>query len=122
MGAARIVFAAFAAAIFISSARHGAARAQNIMLDHGPDRDKSILDGARKEGQVVFYSAMIVNQALRPLADAFMKKYPFVKMTFWRGDTEEIIDKLSAEERAHNRRGRRRWRAPASASWRSARP
>jgi ABC-type Fe3+ transport system substrate-binding protein len=102
VGAARIVFAAFAAALLSAAPGSGTARAQNIMLDHGPDRDKSILDGARKEGQVVFYSAMIVNQALRPLADAFMKKYPFVKMTFWRGDTEEIIDKLAAEERAHN--------------------
>jgi ABC-type Fe3+ transport system substrate-binding protein len=102
VGAARVVFAAFAAALLSAALGTGAARAQNIMLDHGPDRDKSILDGARKEGQVVFYSAMIVNQALRPLADAFMKKYPFVKMTFWRGDTEEIIDKLAAEERAHN--------------------
>ena len=31
-----------------------------------------------------------------------MKKYPFVKMTFWRGDTEEIIAKISAEMRAKN--------------------
>ena len=31
-----------------------------------------------------------------------MKKYPFIKMTFWRGDTEEIIAKLSAEMRAKN--------------------
>jgi iron(III) transport system substrate-binding protein len=78
------------------------ATAQDILLSHAPDREQTILDGARKEGQVVLYSAMIVNQALRPLTDAFMKKYPFVKMTFWRGDTEEIVDKLSAEERANN--------------------
>jgi ABC-type Fe3+ transport system substrate-binding protein len=45
---------------------------------------------------------MIVNQATRPLAHAFMKKYPFIKMTFWRGDTEDIIAKLSAEARAKN--------------------
>lgn len=76
--------------------------AQAILLSHAPDRDQQILAGARKEGQVVLYSAMIVNQALRPLADAFMKKYPFVKLTFWRGDTEEIVDKLGAEERAEN--------------------
>src|SRR4029077_18530243 len=67
-----------------------------------PNREQIILDGARKEGQVVLYSAAIVNQALRPLAEAFMKTYPFVKMTFWRGDTEEIIAKLSAEARANN--------------------
>jgi len=36
------------------------------------------------------------------MADAFMKKYPFIKLTFWRGDTEEIIAKLSAEVRAKN--------------------
>ena len=96
------MFAAFVVAIVFAVPGIGTARAQNILLSHAPDRDKAIIDGARKEGQVVFYSAMIVNQALRPLADAFMKKYPFIKMTFWRGDTEEIIDKLGAEERAHN--------------------
>ena len=79
-----------------------AASAENILLSHAPDRQQMILEGAEKEGQVVLYSAAIVNQALRPLTDAFMKKYPSVKMTYWRGDTEEIIDKLSAEERANN--------------------
>jgi iron(III) transport system substrate-binding protein len=80
----------------------GATRAQDILLSRTGDREQRILEGARKEGQVVLYSAAIVNQALRPLSDAFMKKYPFVKMTFWRGDTEEIVAKLSAEERANN--------------------
>jgi ABC-type Fe3+ transport system substrate-binding protein len=76
--------------------------ASDILTYSGSDRDQKLLEGARKEGQVVFYSAMIVNQALRPLADGFMKKYPGVKMTFWRGDTEEIIAKLTAEVRAGN--------------------
>jgi iron(III) transport system substrate-binding protein len=31
-----------------------------------------------------------------------MKKYPFVKVTYWRGDTESIIAKLTAEQRANN--------------------
>jgi ABC-type Fe3+ transport system substrate-binding protein len=78
------------------------AGAQNFLVSRAPDREQVILDGARKEGQVVLYSAAIVNQALRPLAEAFMKTYPFVKMTFWRGDTEEIVAKLSAEARAKN--------------------
>jgi iron(III) transport system substrate-binding protein len=76
--------------------------AQEILVSRAPDREQVILDGARKEGQVVLYSAAIVNQALRPLAEAFMKTYPFMKMTFWRGDTEEILAKLSAEARAKN--------------------
>jgi iron(III) transport system substrate-binding protein len=78
------------------------ADAQEFLLSRAPDRAQTILEGARKEGQVVLYSAAIVNQALRPLAEAFMRTYPFVKMTFWRGDTEEIIAKLSAEARAKN--------------------
>lgn len=78
------------------------ASAQDILLHRAADRDQLILDGARKEGQVVIYSAMIVNQAMRPLSQAFMKKYPFIRMTFWRGATEEIITKLSAETRANN--------------------
>src|SRR5262245_12610671 len=76
--------------------------AQDILTSRAPNREQLILDGARKEGKVVLYSAAIVNQAQRPLAQAFMKKYPFVKMSFWRGDTEEIIAKVSAEMRANN--------------------
>ncbi len=78
------------------------ASAQEILTSKAPDREQQLLEGARKEGQVVLYSAAIVNQALRPIADAFMKKYPFVKVTYWRADTEEIIAKLSAEVRARN--------------------
>src|SRR5262249_33718317 len=59
-------------------------------------------DGAKKEGQVVLYSALIVNQMLRPLAAGFMKKYPFIKMTYYRADSEELLVKLSAEMRSNN--------------------
>jgi ABC-type Fe3+ transport system substrate-binding protein len=89
-------------AIAFASAGTSTAGAQEILLSRAPNREQMILDGARREGQVVLYSAAIVNQALRPLAEAFMKTYPFVKMTFWRGDSEEIIAKLSAEARASN--------------------
>ncbi len=78
------------------------ALSQEILTSRDANREQLLLEGARKEGQVVLYSAAIVNQALRPMADAFMKKYPFIKLTFWRGDTEEIVAKLSAEVRAKN--------------------
>ncbi len=68
----------------------------------GPDREQVLIDGARKEGQVVLYSGMIVNQALRPITDGFMRKYPFVKMSYWRADSEELLQKISAEVRAGN--------------------
>ncbi len=76
--------------------------AESILLYQGPDREKRLLEGARKEGQVVIYSAMIVNQALRPLIDSFNKKYPGVRASYWRGDSEDIAAKLAAEARAKN--------------------
>ena len=87
------------AALALASPR---AHAQEILTSKAPDREQQLIEGAKKEGQVVLYSAAIVNQALRPMAEAFMKKYPFVKVTYWRADTEEIISKLSAEVRAKN--------------------
>ena len=94
--------ALFFLAAAIGAARETPASAQEIARYRGSDRQEKIIEGAKLEGSVVFYSAMIVNQALRPLADAFMKKHPFVKMTYWRSDTEEIIAKVSAEVRANN--------------------
>ena len=56
-----------AAAILLSAlAFVGAATtadAQDILTSRAANRQQMILDGARKEGQVVIYSAMIVNQA-----------------------------------------------------------
>ena len=76
--------------------------ADDILTYSGPDREQRLIEGAKAEGQVVFYATIIVNQALRPLAEAFNKKYPQVKMTFWRGDSEEILAKSIAETRASN--------------------
>lgn len=67
----------------------------------GPDRQKMLEDGARKEGQVTIYSGMIVNQALRPMTEAFHKKYPFIDVQYWRGATPQIVQKALAESRAH---------------------
>lgn len=73
-----------------------------ILNYRGIDRTSVLIEGAKKEGEVVFYSAMIVNQALRPVADGFMKKYPFIKSSYWRADTADTMAKVSAEQRAGN--------------------
>jgi len=75
---------------------------EEVLKYTGADRDRKLVDGAKKEGQVVIYSAMIVNQALRPLAEGFMKKYPFLKATTWRADSEYLAIKIAAEVRANN--------------------
>jgi iron(III) transport system substrate-binding protein len=66
----------------------------------GPDREQILIEGARKEGKVVIYSAMIEDQALRPITQAFKQKYPFIEPEFWRADTRDLINKALAEARA----------------------
>ncbi len=78
------------------------AAGEDILTYKGPDRDQRVLEGARKEGQVVIYTGLVVNVALRPMVDAFQAKYPGVKMNFWRGESEAIAAKISAEQRANN--------------------
>jgi len=83
----------------------GCALAQSpddILLYSGPDRAQRLIEGAKKEGQVVIYAALIQNQAMRPIAEGFGKKYPFVKLTTWRADSEDIVQKAAAEVRANN--------------------
>jgi iron(III) transport system substrate-binding protein len=83
---------------FASSAP--AAPRLNIATYKGVDRVQRLLIGARREGKVVIYSGMIENQALRPLVDAFRKKYPFLAVEYWRGDSRALVQKSMAEKRA----------------------
>lgn len=73
---------------------------EEIGMLSGPDRQKILEDGARKEGKVTLYSGMIVDQALRPITESFMKKYPYIKAEFWRADSNKIVQKILAEARA----------------------
>ncbi|HWG07039.1 MAG TPA: extracellular solute-binding protein [Beijerinckiaceae bacterium] len=95
-----------AAAMFVSFAlAAGSALAltnDEIFNYQGADRDKMLEEGARKEGSVVLYSSMIVNQVQRPIAEAFHAKYPFIDIKYWRGTAEDIVAKVQAETQAHN--------------------
>ena len=86
----------------VSAAKGWGEATEEILKYTGADREQRLVEGAKKEGQVVIYSAMIVNQALRPLTEGFMKKYPFVKATYWRADSEYLATKIAAEVRANN--------------------
>jgi iron(III) transport system substrate-binding protein len=88
--------------VLIGSTGSAQSAEDGILTYMGADRTQKLSEGAKREGQVTLYSGMIVNQALRPVVAAFQKKYPFVRMTYWRGDSENIESKLSAEMRANN--------------------
>ena len=48
--------------------------------------DQLLVDAARKEGKVVWYTTLIVNQVVLPLKSAFEKKYPGVTLDYARND------------------------------------
>ncbi len=62
--------------------------------------EASLYAEAKKEGQVVWYTTLIVNQAVRPLVDAFQKKYPGVEVKYNRADSMPTALKLIQEARA----------------------
>ncbi len=55
-----------------------------------------LIDGAKKEGQVVFYASMEAPSAQRIVA-AFEKKYPFIKVDPTRIGSERMATRLAAE-------------------------
>jgi ABC-type Fe3+ transport system substrate-binding protein len=54
---------------------------------------------AKTEREVVYYTELIVDQIVRPLAGAFERKYG-IKVTFWRGDSQAAALKLALEHKA----------------------
>lgn len=74
----------------------------DILNYEGDDREQMLYEGAKEEGELVIYSAMIVDQALDPLAKGFMAKYPEIEVTYWRGDSEGVAQRVLAESRAGN--------------------
>jgi ABC-type Fe3+ transport system substrate-binding protein len=62
--------------------------------------DAALVEAAKKEGRVVWYTTLIVNQAIRPLQAAFEKKYPGVKLQYSRADDAATALKVLSEARA----------------------
>ncbi|MGE5539005.1 MAG: ABC transporter substrate-binding protein [Gemmatimonas sp.] len=93
-------FMGAAAAVVLWTSQAFALTQEEIANYSGADRQKVLEQGARQEGRVAIYSGMIVDQALRPMAEAFEKKYPFLKVDYWRGASPQIIQKALAEARA----------------------
>jgi iron(III) transport system substrate-binding protein len=62
--------------------------------------DAALIEAAKKEGQVVWYTTLIVNQIIRPLKAAFEKKYPGITLQYTRADDLVTSAKILAEGKA----------------------
>src|SRR5262249_6988192 len=61
--------------------------------------DPQLIAKAKQEGQLVYYTDLIVDQIVRPLISAFEAKYG-IKVTFTRGDSQVNSIKLLNEYKA----------------------
>jgi iron(III) transport system substrate-binding protein len=69
--------------------------AAELALYQGADREKILLEGAKKDGQVTFYTSN--TWVAGPVSQAFEKKYPFIKANVWRSDSKALLKRLTEE-------------------------
>jgi len=68
-----------------------------VALYQGADREKILIEGAKKEGAFTLYGS---HSWYRTMAKAFENKYPFIKVTEYRTDGRTLIKRALEEIRA----------------------
>lgn len=95
--------AALSFAVLILGATPGSAVAQSVndvARLTGADRQAKLEAGAKKEGEFLLYTAQLVEDGVRPMQEAFAKKYPFVKFNFYRAASPGLVQRILSETRA----------------------
>jgi ABC-type Fe3+ transport system substrate-binding protein len=69
----------------------------------GPDRQKILEEGARREGEVAWIGSFNEDNA-KPILDRFAQIYPFIKVNRVRMDSTKALQRLLAEFRAKSAR------------------
>ena len=83
-------------AVSLRSALAGAIACLTVNVGAANGADQALIDAAKKEGSVTWYTTLIVNQMARPAVDAFEKKYG-IKVDYIRADTNDILLRLQNE-------------------------
>jgi len=71
--------------------------APQIALYQGADREKILVEGAKREGQFTLYTS---HTWFKTFVKEFEKKYPFIRATEWRNDSKNVIRKVIEEVKA----------------------
>jgi iron(III) transport system substrate-binding protein len=71
---------------------------KGLYLYQGADRGRKVMEGAKKERQVVVYTSLNTKDSY-PIAQAFEKKYG-VKLEIWRSSSEKVLQRAITEFRA----------------------
>src|SRR5437763_5791162 len=101
----RVMMLALASAVGLSTmllsiqmALAQGSRVAAIATYQGPDREQRLIEGARREGMVTFYSNAPTDDNTA-LVGAFEKKYG-IKVSLYRASSEEIRQRVLNEARA----------------------
>src|SRR5215204_139645 len=65
----------------------------------GADRHQILLDGAKGEGKVVWYTSL--SGVYRELVDAFKRKYPDIAVDVYRGGSNDLTPRIINEAQAN---------------------
>jgi len=65
----------------------------------GADREQVLAVGAKAEGKVVWYTSL-AGGSYKELAASFEKKYPGVKVEAYRGSSQDLLARITAEAQA----------------------
>jgi iron(III) transport system substrate-binding protein len=68
--------------------------AAQLALYQGADREKILIEGAKKEGQLTFYNS---HTWFRTFVKDFEQKYPFIKVSEWRSDSKNLLSRATSE-------------------------
>ena len=93
------LLAAVASAVFVGPAAAQAPRSDTstVYLYQGADRDQRLLEAAKKEGALTFYTSMQTPES-GPLSQAFEKKYG-IKVQLWRATSDQVVQRAITEAR-----------------------
>jgi iron(III) transport system substrate-binding protein len=82
----------------LQAAQSKALSPAELALYKGKDRETVLLEGAKKEGQLTFYTSN--TWVAGPVSQEFEKKYPFIKANVWRSDSKSLLKRLTEEHTA----------------------
>lgn len=94
----RLIVVLAALCIAPGHAQQKPARNSEIYIYQGSDRAERLVSGAKREGSLVLYSTMTLEDA-GPLLAAFEKKYG-IKVNMWRAVNQKLVQRALAEARA----------------------
>jgi iron(III) transport system substrate-binding protein len=96
----RVLCAAAAAASFLAGpcALAQSSRVAEVAAYQGADRQQRLVEGARREKELTFYSSL-PPEDISALVSVFDRKYG-IKVKVWRADSESFLQRILSESRA----------------------